>query len=504
MLDMKVSALLVILLAGLLFLSGCTIMHTSTQTFKEDGTSEIVIDHQFALPQNDITQIKSLVNVMLPTITETNYMLIERLIQRTSEAYAKAICADMKGATCTVGPDNKIHVVGSLSAGNGFYTMTVVNDTTNASAPKQIRTYEIRKIPTVTYFTAQGKTSTEFMSGVVKSFTSYYKNTLPGDIDSIITTNYYCLGISPYGCDVVSNSGNNINVRLIGSGGGLMPAAKLVWAGCSARNVSDISDMNETEAAAVVSRKMTIGKTPDVTGLELSLSCPSNDTKTLVVAATPVSSYAARANITIAPTVYTYALLSKESMKAELVAGLVKLEENISQIPVNDTPIGPIELDALNIDLEKGTIGNSTTLEEMQDSITKTQSQLETANITIDVELSYAASFPGTVTSVVGGSGTAIAVSNNGFKVTLADLVRMGKGKIVVKTEKPLPVPASESNGKIFGLDPVVLFGGAIVVVVLLALLVWFLGRKPKEPANLNTVPPTTYAGQQPPQQPQM
>ena len=492
------------LLAGLLLLSGCTIMHTSTQTFKEDGTSEIVIDHQFALPQNDITQIKSLVNVMLPTITSTNYRLMERVIQRSGEAYASAICAEMKGASCTVGPDNKIHVVGSLDAGNGFYSMTVVNDTTNASAPKQIRTYEIRKIPTIYYFAAKGKTSDEFGLGVVKSFTKHFRDTLPADLDSIITTNYYCLGISPYGCDVVSNNGNNINVRLIGSGGGLMPAAKLVWAGCSARNVSDISDMNETEAAAVVSRKMAIGKTPNVTGLELSLSCPSNETKTLVVAATPVSSYAARANITIAPTVYTYMLLDKQSMKAQAVQLLDTLEKNATASAINNTPIGPIELDALNINLETGMFGNSTTLEEMQDGITKTQSQLESANITIDAELSYAASFPGTVTSVVGGSGTSIAISNNGFKVTLADLVRMGKGKIVVKTEKPLPVPANESNGKIFGLDPVVLFGGAIVVVVLLALLVWFLGRKPKEPANLNTVPPTTYAGQQPPQQPQM
>ena len=491
---MKVSALLVLLLAGLLVLSGCTILHTETQTFHEDGTSEVAIDQQLALPQADMDSIRIVVNAMLPTITDTNYRLAERLLQRSNEAYAAAICAGMKNATCTVGADNRIHVVATLGADSGFYTVTVQNDTTNASAPKEIRTYEISKIPTAEYFAVRGKTASEFELGMLKSFTGHFKDTLPGDIDSIITTDYYCLGISPYGCDVVSSSGNTINLRLTGSSGGLMPAAKLVWMGCSARNSSDLSEMNETQAAKAVSRQMMIGKTPNATGLDVSVTCPANETKMLVVATTPVSTYASKMNAVPSPTISIYSLLSKQSIKTALVQTLDRVEQNLSQLPINNTPIGPLVLSEVVIDLQKGTFGNTTTLQDMQDSIQKYQTEAQSANISLDIEISYAASFPGTVISATGGSGTAIPVSGNGIKLTLADLARMGNGKIVVKTEKPLPVQPAANGGKIFGLDPVTLFGGAIVVVIVLTGIVWFLTRKPKEPDHTAPMPPTTFA----------
>ena len=500
---MKMSVLLVLLLAGLLVLSGCTILHNSTQEFHEDGTSVMTIDQQFALPQSDIDNIRTTVNTLLPTITDTNYRLIERLLQRSNEAYSTAVCAGMKNATCTVDANNKVHVVVNLDANSGFYTMSVLNDTTNASAPKQIRTYEINTIPTAEYFTVRGKTTSEFTLGFLQSFTSHFKDTLPGDIDSIITTDYYCLGISPYGCDVVSSSGNTINLRLIGSNGGLMPAAKLVWTGCSNRNSSDLSDMNETQAANAVSRQMMIGKTPDANGLEVSVTCPDNETKMLVVAYTPVSTYASQRNITVSPTIGVYYLFSKESMKTKMVQGLDQLDQNLSSLPLNNTPISGLVLDELSIDLVKGTFGNSTSIQDMQDNIQKAQTEAQMANVSIDVQLTYSATFPGTVVSAMGGSGTAIPINGNSITVTLADLARMGKGKIVVKTEKPLPVAPASGNagGKIFGLDPVTLFGGAIVAVLVLAGIVWLLTRRPKEPENVSSMPPTTYAD---PHQPQM
>ncbi len=478
---MKWSFIFAFLAVGLLLLSGCTILHTQTQEFKEDGTSTMTLDHKLAMPNAEMDKLRTLVSSMIP-ISDLNYRLAQRLIQRSNEAYAAALCDNMKNATCTVGADNTVHVVANLGPDSGLYTITTANDTSNASAPVEVKTYTINKIPSVYYFSARNKTSSEWGLGVIKSITNKFKTTLPSDIDSVITANYYCMGMSPYSCEVMGNSGNTIDINLSATSSGFSSPSKLVWAGCSARNESDINDMNDTEAAAVVTKKVMVGKTPNAGGLGISVACPGGASNTLVVVTE--SKYTPGYN-----TVYAYSLLNKEAIKAVALLYLDTLEQNALNQTVNNTYIKGSTLDMLTLDLATGKFTNASTIKEMDDGIQKYQTQTDTYGIALDVQVSYSAQFPDHVANATGGSGTSIPVSNNKITLTLHDLALLGKGPIVVKTTRPLP----PSNNKIFGMDPIILFGGAIAGLIVIVGLVLVLTRRPKEPAG-TPMPPTSFA----------
>ncbi len=449
---MKNSILLFALAAiGLLLSSGCVnLTHDTVQTFRPDGTSELVIDHEISVNKEIIGMMESLFSnsgYLSGGIPVKYAKLGVRITDLAFNSYANAICDQAKSsAKCTVNSESAVHLTAQLKSGSDFYTVTT---STDWASLKEVKTYEIERVPTVFYFAAEGKSGREFGQKFLKSFADRFTPALKTELDNFITTDFICYSAYPFTCEVLSTSGGNARFNITSGSSFLSSDAKILWAGCSDKSEEELTEVagdlpegfyylkeiNASKLGPYVQSKTMVGKTPDSKGLVLDMPCTASS-KSLVMV-TEEETYEYDENYSNRHAV------NKTSADVTPLMSKASIMQNVSdafrQVSTDSSFESAIDRYGANlsyylVNFRDGKISQMdfADINETLGKLVDTGSQ-----VNFKVSFTYAANFPDHVVSAKVGSKD-VPMDGNGFKLTLADMTALGKGRIVVKTEKEL------------------------------------------------------------------
>ena len=449
---MKNSVLLFALAAvGLLISAGCVnLTHDTVQTFKPDGTSELVIDHEISVNKELIGMMESLFSSSgySPGGIPIKYAKLGvRVVDLAFSSYANAICDQVKGsAKCTINTEGAIHLVAQLKPGTDFYTVTT---STDWASLKEVKTYEIERVPTVFYYAAEGKSGREFGQKFLKSFADRFTPALRTELDNFITTDFICYSAYPFTCEVLSTSNGNARFNITSGSSYLSSDAKIVWAGCSDKDEDELKsaagylpkgyyyskEINASKLGPYVQSKTMVGKTPDSKGLVLDMPCTAGSKSLVLVTEEETYEYdenyssrhaVNKTSVDVTPLLTKATIMqnlsdafNKVSTDSSFEAAADRYGANLSYYLVNfrDGKISQMDFAYINETLGKLVDAGS-------------QANLK-------VSFTYAANFPDHVVSAKVGSKD-VPMDGNSFKLTLSDMATLGKGRIVVKTEKEI------------------------------------------------------------------
>ncbi len=469
-------------LCALLLISGCVnLNHDTTQTFKSDGTSQLSIVHQIGVS-------KELVGVLETSVNSQGYMgygipikyvgLAVKLVDLTFDSYSNTICDMAKGsANCTVDSEGAVHLTANLKPDTDFYTVKTTTDWANL---QEVKTYEIERVPTVAYFAASGKTGREFGQAFVKKFATRLNAGFAPLINQYIDTDFICMPTTTgkYSCSVVSTRNGNARFNItspISIYSMYSSNPKVVWAACTNHTEEELTDLagylpegyyytkeiNSSLLAPYVQTITQVDKTPTSKGIDFTAACAA-DSKGLVLVyedSTYVYSenYSDSIEVPVNSTTYI-PLISKADILENVSSGLDELASdsgftsatdrygaNMSYYLLNfvDGKLSQMDFSALN-----------DTLGKMEDASSK-------ANL--KVSFTYSARFPDHVVSAYVGEKK-VALDGDGFMLNVADMAALGRGRIIVKTERSL--------------SPFGAMTWMIPIVVILLVFVWLVVRK--------------------------
>lgn len=479
--SMKNSILLFALAAiGLLAFSGCVnITHDAVQTFRADGTSELVIDHEIGVN-------KEIFGMMETLFANSGYIsggipvkyakLGVRIADVAFNSYANALCDQAKdGAKCTVNSEGAVHLTAQLKPGTDFYTVTT---STDWASMKEVKTYEIERVPTVFYFAAEGKSGREFGQKFVQSFVSRFAPALRTELDTYITTDFICYSAYPFTCEVLSTTSGSARFNVTGGSSYLSSDSKILWAACSDKTEEELKqsagylpqgysylkEINASKLGPYVQSHTTVDTTPGSKGIVIDMPC-SAASKSLVLVTQEETyeydeNYSSRhavnkTSVDVTPLVSKAQLvqnvsdaLNKISVDSSFESAADRYGANLSYYLVNfrDGKVSQMDFASIN-----------DTLGKLVDAGSK-------ANL--HVSFTYAANFPNRVASATVGNKS-IPLDGNGFKLTLSDMASLGKGRIVVRTEKDL--------------SPFGAMTWAIPLLVIILVAVWLVLKKAME-----------------------
>ena len=462
--SMKNSILLFALAAvGLLLASGCVnLTHDTVQTFKPDGFSQLVIDHQIGVNEELIGMMESIFGnggYLTAGIPVKYAKLGVRVADIAFNSYANAVCDQVKeGAKCTVNTEGNVHLVATLQPGTDFYTVTT---STDWATLKEVKTYEIERVPTVFYFAAQGKSGREFGQKFLQSFADRFEPALKTELDNFFTTDFICYSSYPFTCEVLSTGNGNARFNLTSGSSYSSSDTKILWAACSDKNEEELTavagdedssggsagglygslssiyssgSINATKVGAYVQSKTRVGKTPDSNGLLLDMPCSASSKSLVLVTEQETYDYdenytryaVNKTSVDVTP------LLSKAAIMQNVSDAFSRLSTDSSFTSAADRYGANLSYYLISFDDGKVSQSDFATL---NNSVAQLMQSANIANF--KVSLTYAANFPDHVVSAKVGEKS-VPMDGNGFKLTLSDMAALGKGRIVVRTERDL------------------------------------------------------------------
>ncbi len=448
---MKNSILLFALAAvGMLALSGCVnLTHDTVQTFKADGTSELVIDHEIGVNKELIGMMETLFSTSgynTGGITVKYAKLGVRIADIAFNSYANALCDQAGGgAKCTVNSEGAVHLTAQMKPGADFYTVTT---TTDWASLKEVKTYEIERVPTVLYFAAEGKSGREFGQKFVQSFASRFTPALRSELDTYITTDFICFSVSPFTCEVLSTSNGNARFNITGGSSFLSSDSKILWGACSDKDKEELTqaagdasegytylkEINASRLGPYVQSKTLVGKAPGSKGIVLDTPCgPTSKSLVLVTEETDYKYDEDGGRQEVKTTsVDVTPLMSKASIMQNVSDALKKVSTDSTFETAVDRYGANLSYYLVNF--KDGKVSQMD-FASINDTLGRLVEAGSKANL--HVSFTYAANFPDRVASAMVGNKN-VPLDGNGFKLTLSDMATLGKGRIVVRTEKDL------------------------------------------------------------------
>lgn len=447
-------------LGALLAFAGCVnLTHDTVQTFRSDGTSQLVIDHEIGVN-------KEIIGMMETLFSSSGYMtggipikyakLAVRIGDIAFDSYANALCDQVKdGAKCTVNSEGAVHLVAQLKSGSDFYTITTGTDW---ASMKEVKTYEIERVPTAFYFAASGKSGREFGQKFLQSFANRFTPALKTELDTYITTDFICYSVYPFTCEVVSTGNGNARFNVTSGSSLISSDAKIVWAACSDKDeeelteaagdkdayggpvgslygsLGDFASINASKLGPYVQSKTMVGKVPGAKGVLIDMPC-SSASKSLVLV-TEGTDYEYDENGERQEVTTTRVGVTPLISKAQLVQNV---SDAFNRLKTDETFASAADRYGANlsyylISFNDGKVSQMD-FADVNESLGKLVEAGSKANL--HVSFTYAANFPDRVASAAVGNKS-VPLDGNGFKLTLSDMASLGKGRIVVKTERSL------------------------------------------------------------------
>ena len=469
-----------LLVAGLMITAGClTFDHHTTQSFNQNGQSDLHIDMLLGLGSDSIQQFETMSSK--PGQGAMSSDVIRAMTEATFLSSSQALCDLASGVDrCTVDESTGwIALDAKLDNGTAYTITTQKNDTQG----KEYSTYTIRSVPTIGYYAGKGMDPQEYAQALQNRTNMHLKTNLESRLQSVLAQDFYCSG-NPFNCAVSSSDDNstslNFTLPTLDAADGNISSAldRIKWIGCGMMNGTNLSALDEARMKLAVKKRQDLNAMVKANGLVVKIACP-NGTKSLVMASE--NSNISKGHMSL---VSAYQIKSKEETIADLQTQLASGQSSSSANPISSTTDPAKQV----LDLQSGTVMGST----YEKYINSTSMGL----MRINLSFIYTAHFPQDIISARIGTHE-LSANGRVVVIDLKDLVNDGPGALVVVTSKDIPklVIADSKNSKtnnndtLFGLPTMVVVGGGIVALILIAGAAVMMGR-PKGPAQAKDADP--------------